>query len=105
MMFETLPNWVWLFYYLFIIATLAAALYNAMRKRKRALSVFTAIVTLITPFLSFLFALGRRDGLNEWEYIGIGFQEGSIWALTVTAVHLMIVAWWFFFFVKDLILD
>lgn len=76
-----------------------------MRKRKRALSVFTAIVTLITPFLSFLFALGRRDGLNEWEYIGIGFQEGSIWALTVTAAHLMIVAWWFFFFVKDLILD
>ncbi|WP_267913346.1 MULTISPECIES: hypothetical protein [Bacillaceae] len=43
--------------------------------------------------------------MNEWEYIGIGLQEGSIWALTVTAAHLMIVAWWFFFFVKDLILD
>ena len=98
MMFETLPDWFWILYYLFIITTFVTSIYYAVRKRNKLFSIFTAIVTIITPFLSFLYAIGRSDGLNEWEYIAIGLQEGSLWAITVTAAHLITIAWWFFFF-------
>jgi uncharacterized membrane protein YdfJ with MMPL/SSD domain len=99
-MFETLPDWFWILYYLFIITTFVTSILNAVRKRKKFLSIFAAFITLITPFLSFLYAIGRGDGLNEWEYIGIGLQAGSLWAMTVTAAHLVTIAWWFFFFSK-----
>jgi hypothetical protein len=55
----------------------------------------------MASFVAFVSALGRSDGMNEFEWL---FQEmlgGSLWAMYVLGHYVYIVIWWILFFFKQ----
>ncbi|MFJ7736454.1 hypothetical protein ACIQ2D_08920 [Lysinibacillus sp. NPDC097287] len=94
MYWETLSDWVWIIYYLFLIATLGTAIFNVIRMKMISLSVITIVLTLSVPIITVANSIGREKGVNEFEHLVTHLQQGSFWSVSVIIAFLYLLVWW-----------
>ncbi|MFB0832662.1 hypothetical protein ACEU2D_24115 [Brevibacillus laterosporus] len=92
---ETLPNWFWIIYYLFLLATLKTALFSLVKKQVlRIVSSFTIIFVCTIPFIGLIHSIERQDGLNEFEYFRGQLQQGEMWTTYSIVGYVYLLVWW-----------
>jgi hypothetical protein len=101
MYWETLPNWVWIIYYLFLIVTLGTAIFSVIRKKMIRLSIIAIVLTMTVPIISLINSIGRAKGLNEFEHLVTQLQQGSIWSIYAIIGFLYLLVWWVMFLIKN----
>ncbi|WP_010650242.1 hypothetical protein [Oceanobacillus massiliensis] len=94
---ETLPNWFWIIYCIYILLTLSSGIINWVRQVYSPLAAITIIFSLLVPLVSFVYGVSRTEGLNEFQYIIAEFRTGSYLAVFIVMAHLYLIAWWFIF--------
>lgn len=98
MYWETLPNWIWIIFYMFLLATLLTAIFSIISKKLKLLSVAAIIVTITIPINGIINSIGRGPGVNEFEHLISQLQLGSFWAIYLSIGLLYILVWWIVFF-------
>lgn len=92
-MFVTIPGWIWVIYYIFLIATAIIALYRIMvKKKKRDLVII--IVLFAVYILAVLSCIGRRETVTEIDVFYSAYSQGAIWTKIVILGYLCILIWW-----------
>ncbi|PPA81224.1 hypothetical protein C4A76_23960 [Brevibacillus laterosporus] len=92
---ETLPNWFWIIYYLFLLATLKTTLSSLVKKQVlRIVSSFTIIFVCTIPFIGLIHSIERQDGLNEFEYFRGQLQQGEMWTIYSIVGYVYLLVWW-----------
>lgn len=99
MYWETLPNWVWIIFYLFLLASLGTAIYRFNQMKN--FSIITIIATVSIPITGIINSIDRAAGFNEFEHLVIHLQQGSIWAIYILIANLYLLVWLVLFFVKN----
>ncbi|MBP2076751.1 hypothetical protein [Oceanobacillus polygoni] len=94
---ETLPNWFWICYYIFLFLTLFSGVINWVRQVYSPLAAMTIIFALLTPLVGFVYSIGRPEGLNEFQYVMEQFETRDMWSVYIILVHIYFVIWWFLF--------
>lgn len=94
---ETLPNWFWICYYIFLLLTLVSGVINWVRQVYSPLAAMTIIFALLTPLVGFVYSIGRPEGLNEFQYVMEQFETRDMWSVYIILVHIYFVIWWFLF--------
>lgn len=100
MYWETLPDWVWIIYYLFIIATLGSAIFSVIRKKMIIPSIITIVLTITIPIISIINSIGREKGVDEFEHLVTHLQQGSPWSIYAITGFLYLIIWWIMFLLK-----
>ncbi|RAS76658.1 hypothetical protein [Priestia endophytica] len=98
---ETLPNWFWFMYYLFLLLTLGTAILSMLKRKKVFLCLCTIVSTITFPIISLINTIGRAASTNELEHLLAHLQHGEIWAWYVVGAYLLIFTWWIVFFIKN----
>lgn len=93
----TLPIWVWIIYYIIVFLTLMSGVMNWVRQRYSALAAITIIFSLLVPTVSFVYTVGRTEGLNEFGYLFAQLKARNPWSLFIVLGYLYLVVWWYFF--------
>jgi hypothetical protein len=93
MYFETLPNWFWVIYYLFLLTTLGTSFLSYIRKKLEILSVIAIVFTVTVPLIGLISSIGRAEGLNEFEFLVNQLQQGSIWSIYTIIGCLYLLVW------------
>ncbi|EST54883.1 hypothetical protein T458_10225 [Brevibacillus panacihumi W25] len=97
MYWETLPNWFWIMYYLFLLATIGTAFYCFVQHTLRGLSIIAIVLSVIIPITGIINSIGRLEGLNEFEHFVVQLQQGFIWPILTMLGYLYLLVWWMFF--------
>ncbi|TCN26516.1 hypothetical protein [Mesobacillus foraminis] len=97
---QTLPAYVWVFYYIFILATLGLAILNIFRKKLAVSSVTVIVVTITVPIISVMNTIGRGESVNEFEHLVHHLQQGSAWAMYALIGYLYLIFYWGLFLFK-----
>ncbi len=100
MYWETVPNWVLIIYYIFILVSLGAALLNIIRFRTVVLSTVTLILALTIPIISIINSIGREIGVDEFEHFIAQLQQGAPWSIYVLLGYGFLVVWWVIYFIQ-----
>ncbi len=100
-MSETLPNWFWTIYYLFLLVTLGTALLSVIKRKMSRLSFIAIVLTLAIPLVSLINSIGRPEEMNEFEYLVSQLQQGAIWSVFVMVGYLFLIVWWGLFLFKS----
>lgn len=100
-MSETLPNWFWTIYYLFLLVTLGTALLSVIKRKMSRLSFIAIVLTLIIPLVSLINSIGRPEEMNEFEYLVSQLQQGAIWSVFIMVGYLFLIVWWGLFLFKS----
>lgn len=101
MQWETLPNWFWVIYYLFLLTTLGTAIFSVIRKKMISLSILTIIFAVTVPIISLINSIGRTEEMNEFEHLISQLQQGAIWSIFIIIGYLFLLVWWFLFLFKS----
>ncbi|KQY94674.1 hypothetical protein ASD24_03790 [Paenibacillus sp. Root52] len=94
MMYETLPAWISMMFWLFFLLTLASGILSVIRRKLVILSLLTIGLSLIVPLTLFINSVGRNDGMNEWEFLIAQVSQGSTWAVFVVGGTILLLIWW-----------
>ncbi|KUP06202.1 membrane protein [Bacillus coahuilensis p1.1.43] len=94
MYWETLPQFVWVLFYLFLLSTIGLSIWNLRSKKRYKLALFTIVVTILIPIVGILNSMSRYEGMNELEYLISKLLEGEIWSLLVIIGLLYILVYW-----------
>ncbi|RKN84342.1 hypothetical protein D7M11_12675 [Paenibacillus ginsengarvi] len=101
MYWETLPNWVWAIFYLFLSTTLGTAIWNVYRKKIVSLSIAVIVITITIPIVGVFNSVGRQKGMNEFEHLISEMKQGAIWTFyIITALLYLLFYWGIFVFEK-----
>lgn len=101
MYWETLPGWFWFIHHSFLLVTLGAGIYEVFKKRLLKESMLL-IVVLLTSFVIFVLnAIGRLEGMNEFEWLYSELVNGAVWAIYVLLSYMYVFVWWVFVFFKN----
>lgn len=100
MYWQTLPNWFWVIYYLFLFLTLLAGIFSITLRNLKFSSILSIILTITIPIFSLINSIGREEGIDEFEYLLNQLQLCSPWALYVFIGYLYLFIWWIIFFIK-----
>lgn len=100
-MSETLPNWFWTIYYLFLLVTLGTALLSVIKRKMSRLSFIAIVLTLAIPLVSLINSIGRPEEMNEFEYLVSQLQQGAIWSVFIMVGYLFLIVWWGLFLFKS----
>lgn len=103
-MLQTLPGWFWIIYYMLLCLSLISGTVNWVRQRLSALSALTIILSLLVPIVSFVYTVGRTEGLNEFEFIFAQMKVGDLWAIFLIVGYVYLLVWWYLFvssFIQD----
>ena len=100
-MSETLPNWFWTIYYLFLLVTLGTALLSVIKRKMSRLSFIAIVLTLAIPLVSLINSIGRPEEINEFEYLVSQLQQGAIWSVFIMVGYLFLIVWWGLFLFKS----
>lgn len=101
MHWETLPNWFWVIYYLFLLTTLGTALFSVIRKKMISLSILASIFAVTVPIISLINSIGRAEGMHEFEHLISQLQQGAIWSIFTILGYLFLLVWWVLFLLKN----
>ncbi|PEY99551.1 hypothetical protein CN326_23270 [Bacillus sp. AFS018417] len=99
MAFESLPTWFWSVYYIFLLLAFVTALYSLFKKKEKWLSASVVLTTLLVPFVSLLYSIGRPEGKNEAEHLIDELKRGEPWSILVIVGYMLILFW----FIRPLI--
>ncbi|QGS68416.1 hypothetical protein CV093_07165 [Oceanobacillus sp. 143] len=83
---ETLPNWFWIIYYIFLFFSLVTGLIGLVRQWLSTLSAFTISLSLLAPLVSFVYSIQRSSGVTELEYLIAQLKTGDLWAIFITVI-------------------
>ncbi|WP_431803197.1 hypothetical protein [Halobacillus andaensis] len=100
MQWETLPNWIWVIYYLFFIITLCTATFNLVKRNKKSWAVVAVMFTLTVPIVSLTNSIGRPEGMDEFEYLVSQLQQGAVWSIFTLIGYFFLLGWWGLFLLK-----
>lgn len=100
-MWETLPNWFWVLYYLFFLVTLGTAIFHVGKKRHRGFSLIAIVFTFTIPFNSLINSIGRLEGMNEFEHLFSQLQQGAIWSIFTIIGYIFLLVWWLLIIIKN----
>ncbi|MCP3026452.1 hypothetical protein [Halobacillus sp. A5] len=100
MQWETLADWIWAIYYLFIIATLGTAVFSVVKKGNKGWSIVAVLFTITVPIVSLINSIGRPRGLNEFDYLVSQIQHGAFWSVFVLIGYFFLLGWWGLFLFK-----
>lgn len=98
MHWETLPNWFWILFYLFLLTTLGASVFSLIRGKMKIMSILAIIIVIVIPIVSIINSIERPPGTNEIEYLISHFQQGFVWAIFVIIGYVFVLVWWLFFY-------
>lgn len=101
MYWETLPSWIWIVFYAFLLATLLTAIFSIISKKLKCLSAVAIIVTITIPINGIINSIGREPGVNEFEHLISQLQLGSFWAIYSSIGLLYLLFWWIVFFIRQ----
>lgn len=101
MLWETLPNWFWIIYYLFFFTTLGTSIFSVIRKKMKSLSILAIIFAVTVPIISLNNSIGRAEGMNEFEHLIRQLQQGAIWSIFTIIGYLFLLVWWVLFLLKS----
>ncbi|HEK9103981.1 TPA: hypothetical protein SUB30_005541, partial [Bacillus pseudomycoides] len=101
MHWETLPNWFWIIYYLFLLITLGASIFSVIRKKMKSLSILAIIFVITVPIISLINSIERPAGTNEFEYLINNLQQGFIWSIFIIIGYLFLLVWWLLFLLNS----
>ncbi|MFJ7661248.1 hypothetical protein ACIQXW_02500 [Lysinibacillus sp. NPDC097162] len=101
MYWETLPNWVWIIYYTFILATLGVAILSIVKKKLVIVSIITIIFDMTIPIISIINSIGREKGVDEFEHFITQLQQGFIWPIYVIVGFFYLFVWWAVYLIKN----
>lgn len=94
MYWETLPNWIWFFYYLFLLTTLGAAIFCVDQNKIKGFSIVTIVFTITVPIVSMINSIERMEGLNEFQHLVNQLQQGAYWSFYTLIGFLFLLVWW-----------
>lgn len=97
---ETLPNWFWILYYLFLLITLGTAIFSIVKRKMTNLAMIAIIFTIIIPIITLANSIGRAEGTNEFEHILSQFQQGAVWSIIAIIGYIFLLVWWILFLFK-----
>ncbi|WP_243291787.1 hypothetical protein [Bacillus sp. FJAT-47783] len=100
MYWETLPNWFWAIYYLFLFTTLGTAIFSFIKKKRNILSIVAIAFTVTIPIISLINSIGRPEGMHELEHLVSQLQQGAIWSIISIIGYLFLLVWWVLFLFK-----
>lgn len=98
---ETLPNWFWIIYYLFLLTTLGVAIFSVIRKKVKFMSVIVILFVVAIPIVTFLNGIGREVEQNEFEYLVSQLNQGALWSIFTIIGYIFIFVWWILIFIKS----
>ncbi|MTH54211.1 hypothetical protein GKZ89_12440 [Bacillus mangrovi] len=90
----TLPAWVFIIYYLFLLITLGTALFRLIRRNGKAYSAIAFLAALTIPVIALLNSIGRLEGMNEGQHFISSLQAGALWAVYVLTAFFYLLVWW-----------
>ncbi|MBX9975206.1 hypothetical protein [Cytobacillus firmus] len=99
-MWETLPNWFWIIYYLFLLTTLGTAIYSLAKNRNKILSILAIVFIIFIPIVSIVNSIDRAEGMDEFEYLVSQLQQGANWSIFTIIGYLYLLVWWGIFKVR-----
>ncbi|MCQ2009785.1 hypothetical protein NOM01_07175 [Sporolactobacillus sp. STSJ-5] len=91
---ETLPVWVLVIYYLFLLTSLLGILFSLFQKKFIGYSLVALLMLLTAPLMFLWIALGRAESFNEFEWLINQIGRGSIAAIYPVAGFLYLFFWW-----------
>ncbi len=100
MVWETLPRWFWIIYFLFLLITLGVAVYSLLKRKLFVMSSFTIMFVITIPVISFINSIERHDGLNELDYFIEQLQQGETWTIYSSIGYIYLLIWWGLFIIK-----
>ncbi|MGD6873710.1 hypothetical protein ACQCU1_16145 [Sutcliffiella horikoshii] len=100
-MWETLPNWFWIIFYLFLLATLGTAIFCLVKSKMKNLSIIAIVFALTVPIVSLINSIERAEGMNELDYLIHELQQGATWSVFVTTGYSFLIVWWIVFLFKN----
>jgi hypothetical protein len=100
MYWETLPNWFWVLFNLFLLTTLGATIFSFVKKKLKGLTIVAIAITIIVPIIQWINSIGRVEGMNEFEHLVSHLQQGAIWPIFVIIGYLFLLVWWALFIFK-----
>lgn len=100
MYWGALPNWFWTIYHLFLLITFMTSIFSMIRGKMVVLSTLAMIFTITIPLIGFVNSIGREEGMNEFQYLAIQLQNGTIWSVISVLEYLFLFIWWMLFLVK-----
>ncbi|KAB2331393.1 hypothetical protein [Bacillus mesophilum] len=101
MYWETLPSWIWVIYYLFLLLTLGTGILNVIRKRMISVSILAICLVITVPVISLVNSIGRAKGVNELEHLVAQLQQGAIWSIYTVTGTLFLFVFWILLFIKN----
>lgn len=90
---ETLPNWFWIIYTIFLFLSLVTGLIGLVRQWLSTLSAFTIALSLLAPLVSFVYTIQRSNDVTEFGYLIAQLKIGNLWAIFITVIFLYLIAW------------
>ncbi|MGD6817958.1 hypothetical protein [Metabacillus sp. 84] len=96
----TLPAWVFIIYYLFLLITLGTALFRLIQRNGKAYSASAFLAAMTIPAIALLNSIGRLEGMNEGQHFISALQTGAHWAVYVLAGFVYLLVWWVLVFSK-----
>jgi hypothetical protein len=94
MYWETLPNWFFAIFYLFLLTTLGIAIWNLNRRKIVSLSIAVIVITISIPIIGVFNSVGRHKGMNEFEHLVSEMQQGAIWTFYIIIALLYLLFYW-----------
>lgn len=91
---ETLPAWVLVIYYLFLLTSLLGILLTLFQKKFIGYSLIALLILLTAPLMFLWIALGRAENFNEFEWLFNVAGHGSLIAIYSVAGFLYLFFWW-----------
>ena len=101
MFFESMPKWFWAIYYLFLISSLTIALIAFKQNNNKTFSILAILFAITIPLIGILNSIERTQGINEFEYLFIQLQKGSLWAIYSILGYLYLFIFYILTFVKS----
>ncbi|WP_134685165.1 hypothetical protein [Brevibacillus migulae] len=101
MYWETLPNWFWVIYYLFLVTTFGTAIFSIIKMNMKSWSIAAIAFTVTVPIISLIKSIGRAEGMNEYEHFVSHLQQGSVWTIFALTGYVYLFVWWALFFLKS----
>jgi hypothetical protein len=98
---DTLPNWFWVIYYLFLLTTLGTTIYSFVKRKMKGLSIIAILFTVTVPIIVLINSIGRAEGMNEFEYLVSQLQQGALWSYFTSIGYLFLLLWWVLFLFKS----
>ncbi|MGM7700308.1 hypothetical protein ACSVDE_01215 [Pseudalkalibacillus sp. Hm43] len=96
---DTLPTWVWVMYFAYIIASMVVSFHAIRKKRLIVLSVLHIGFTITTPIIGFVHAIERIEG-NELNHLIRGLENFELWSVYVLVGYVYSFVWWILYLFK-----